>query len=96
MQTFPMAWASFLCQTLESTSNTSELITKRVHAVMEIMHDEPIDYVRLISAIIKSMANGSKQVCGHFCVINELCRATGVPSYLDNKMIVARTPINAR
>lgn len=72
------AWDSFLFHALESSSKTSKLIMKRVGVVMSIMHDEPIYVGCLIIGSINSIFDRPHKTCGHFCIINELCKVAGV------------------
>lgn len=60
------------------------------------MHDDPINIGRLIAISLNSVVDGPHKICGHFCVINELCKATCVQSQSGDTMIAAKSPINAR
>lgn len=68
---------------------------KRCLGLLALLRGEPIDLGRLISKNIKYMANITQQTCEHFCIINELCRRSGVPIYHDDKMIGPKAHINA-
>lgn len=69
----PKAWASFIIQTLESTSNQSEFIVKKCMAMVAILNHEQIYVGILIYENIKYMDDAQQQACGHFFAINELC-----------------------
>lgn len=36
------------------------------------------------------MADGPRRACGHFCVINELCRAACIPNHPKDKIIATK------
>ncbi|GAU31005.1 hypothetical protein TSUD_105200 [Trifolium subterraneum] len=80
MMPIPKAWGSFLVQTLESCSNSSEFRVQRVVAVQAILHEEEINVGKLISDNLVRMANEKKNtwMFGHCCIINELCKNAGV------------------
>jgi len=69
----PKAWASFVIQTLESTSCTSDIPLKRVFTVSDILDQKPINVGQLIANSIHSIATGRKTVLGHESLINWLC-----------------------
>ncbi|WJX78057.1 hypothetical protein P8452_61315 [Trifolium repens] len=75
----PKVWASFFNHTLESASNTSELIVSRIHGVLAILEGDDIDVGRLISLSIKAAARGKQTVYGHASIINALCERESVP-----------------
>jgi len=69
----PKAWVSFVIQTLESTSCTSEIPLKRVFTVSAILDHKRINVCQLIANNIHSIATGRKTVLGHGSIINWLC-----------------------
>lgn len=58
------------------------------------MHDKPINVGRLIYENIKPVGDAKHQTCGHFCVINESCKLSGVRSHQDDDMIQSIVSIN--
>lgn len=82
-------------QTLEAESNQSQLIVKRCLVYLALLRGEPINSVLLIADNIKYMANVAQKACGHFCVINELCRRAGVLVYPNDEMLNLKAPSNA-
>jgi len=66
----PKAWASFVIQTLESTSCTYEIPLKRVFTVCAILDHKPVNVGELIANNIYSIATGTKTVLGHGSIIN--------------------------
>jgi len=66
----PKAWASFVIQTLESTSCTSEIPLKRVFTVFAILDHKPVNVGELIANNIYMIATGKKTVLGHGSIIN--------------------------
>jgi len=69
----PKAWASFVIQTLESTSCTSEIPLKHVFTVSAILDHKPINVGELIANNIHMIVTGKKTVLGHGSIINWLC-----------------------
>ena len=67
------AWASFVIQTLESTSCISEIPLKRVFTVSAILDQKPINVGFLIANNIHKIATGNKTVLGHRSIITWLC-----------------------
>lgn len=63
-------------------------------ALMAILNQGPIDVGLLIAKNIKYMDGEPQRACGHFCVINELCRLTGVPIRVDDVMVSHMLSIN--
>lgn len=53
---------------------------------MAILHDSSINVGRLISENIETMEDAPQHSCGHFCIINELCRLTRVESQGDDDL----------
>ncbi|PNX86557.1 hypothetical protein L195_g042635 [Trifolium pratense] len=79
MKPIPKVWATFFNRTLESASNTSELIVPRIHGVLAILARDEIDVGRLISHSIKKLSRSGGTVYGHACIINALCERESVP-----------------
>ena len=69
----PKAWASFVIQTLESTSCSSEIPLKRVLTVSAILDQQHINVGELIANNIHMFAKGNRSVYGHGSMINWLC-----------------------
>lgn len=68
---------------------------KRCLGLLDLLRGENINVGYLISKNMKNMANIAQRVCRYLCVINELCRRTGVPTYLDDEMIGPKASIIA-
>lgn len=68
---------------------------KKCLGLLALLRGEPIDVAHLIYENIKYTTNVAQRACGHFCVINELCRRVWVPIYSDDDMIGPKTPRNA-
>lgn len=68
---------------------------KRCLGILALFRGEPINVGCLIYENIKMMTNVAQRACGHFYVINKLCRRVGVLTYPDDKMICPKAPINA-
>ncbi|KEH16643.1 hypothetical protein MTR_0126s0010 [Medicago truncatula] len=77
----PKAWASFVIQTLESTSCNSEIPIKRVFTVAAILDEKPIDVGTLIANNIHEIATEKSSVVGHGSIINWLCEKQRVEEY---------------
>ena len=69
----PKAWASFVIQTVESISFTSEIPLKCVFTVFAILDHKPINVGELIANNIHTIATGKKTILGHGSIINWLC-----------------------
>ncbi|KAI5402357.1 hypothetical protein KIW84_050103 [Lathyrus oleraceus] len=82
-------------QKRQVTSNQSQFIVKRCLGLLALLRGGPIDLGRLIYENIKYMVNAAQRACGHFCVINELCRRVCVPAYPEDEIISPKTPLNA-
>jgi hypothetical protein len=77
----PKAWASFVIQTLESTSCNSEIPLKRVFAVAAILDEKDIDVGRLIANNIHELVTEKRVVVGHGSIIKWLCEKQLVEEY---------------
>jgi len=66
-------WASFVVQTLEGTSCTSEIPLLRLHTIVVIMDGSPINVGELIANNIYMFAYGSKKALPHLSMICWLC-----------------------
>jgi len=64
------AWASFVVQTLEGTSCSSEIPLMRVHTIAAIMDGGPINVSELIANNIADFAAGNKKAILHMSLIN--------------------------
>jgi len=78
---FHKAWASFVIQTLESTSCNSEIPLKRVFIVAAILDEKPIDVGMLIANNIHELVTEKRAVVGHGSIINWLCEQKQVEEY---------------
>jgi len=67
------ALASFVVQTLEGTSCSSEIPLVRVHTIAAILDGSPINVSELIANNIADFAAGNKKVIPHMSLINWLC-----------------------
>ena len=72
---------SYLVQTLESASCTSEIPLKRVLAAYAIIKEHPIDIGRLLANSLHDLATGNTTQLGHGSLINWLCEQELVPAY---------------
>jgi len=63
------AWASFVVQTLEGTSCTSEIPLPRLHTIAAIMDGSPINVGELIANNIYMFAFGLKKAQPHLSII---------------------------
>lgn len=61
--------------------------------ILALLREEPINLGLLIAENIKYTANVAQKACGHFYVINELCRREGVSVYLDDENISLKAPV---
>ena len=77
----PKAWVSYVVQTLESASCTSEIPLKRVLAAYAIIKGHPIDIGRLLANSLHDLATGNTTQLGHGSLINWLCEQQLVPAY---------------
>jgi len=64
------AWASFVVQTLEGTSCSSEIPLVRVHTIAAIMDGGPINIGELIAKNIADFVAGNKKAIPHMSLIN--------------------------
>jgi len=78
------AWASFVVQTLEGTSCTSEIPLPRLHTIAAIMDGSPINVGELIANNIFMFAFGSKKALPHLSIICWLCDEVGSDLYAND------------
>ena len=78
------AWASFVVQTLEGTSCSSEISLSRVHTVAAILEGSPINVGELIANNIADFAAGSKKAIPHMSLINWLCEEADCELYIND------------
>jgi len=78
------AWASFVVQTLEGTSCTSEIPLVRAHTIAPIMDGSPINVGELIANNIADFATGNKKVVPHLSLINWLCEEAECDLYVND------------
>jgi hypothetical protein len=67
---YAKAWASFVVQTLEGTSSTSEIPLPRLLTLSAILDGAPIIVGELIADNIYMFASGTKKVIPHLSLIN--------------------------
>ena len=89
----PKAWASFVIQTLESTSCSSEIPLKRVFTVSTILDQKAINVGELIANNIHGIATGKKTVLGHGTIINWLCEKQMVQEFEGDLYTATIQPI---
>jgi len=78
------AWASFLVQTLEGTSCSSEIPLLRVHTITAIMSGGPINVGELIANNIADFAAGNKKAIPHMSLINWLYEEAECELYVND------------
>jgi len=87
------AWASFVVQTLEGTSCSSEIPLPRVHTVAAIMDGSPINVGELIANNIADFAAGNKKVIPHLSLINWLCEEAECDLFVNDLDALMMKPI---
>jgi len=80
----PKAKASFVVQTLEGTSCTTEIPLRRVHVITAILDGAPINVGELISNNIALFATCTKKVVPHLSLICWLCEEDGCDLYAND------------
>jgi len=86
----PKAWASFVVQTLESTSCTYEIPIKRALTFAAILSGNPINVGELIANNIYEIVARKLKIVGNSSVINWFCEEVVIDeykSYLDTPII---------
>jgi len=78
------AWVSFVVQTLESTSCSSEIPLVRVHTIAAIMDGGPINVGELIANNIGDFVAGNKKAIPHMSLINWLCEEADCEIYVND------------
>jgi len=78
------AWASFVVQTLEGTSCSSEIPLARVHTIAAIMDGRPINVGELIAINIAQFASINKKAIPHMSLINWLCEEEDCEIYVND------------
>ena len=87
------AWASFVVQTLEGTSCTSEILLTRVHTMAAIMDGGPINVGELIANNIADFVAGTKKAILHMSLINWLCEEADYELYANDREAKMMKPI---
>jgi len=88
------AWASFVVQTLEGTSWTSEIPLPRLHTIAAIMDGAPINVGVLITNNIYMFASRSKKVLAHLSIICWLCEKAECDFFANNLSAPMMKPLN--
>jgi hypothetical protein len=91
---YPKAWASFVVQTLEGTSCTSEIPLARVHTIAAIMNGAPINVGELIAKNIFMFASGTKKVVPHLSLICWLCEEVECDLFANDLSAPMMKPLN--
>jgi len=78
------AWASFVVQTLEGTSCTSEISLSRLHTIVAIMDGSSINVGELIANNIYMFASRSKKALPHLSMICWLCEEAECDLYAND------------
>ena len=87
------AWASFVVQTLEDTSCTSEIPLTRVHTMAAITDGSPINVDELIANNIVDFVVGTKKAIPHMSLINWLCEEADCEFYVNDLEAKMMKPI---
>jgi len=78
------AWASFVVQTLEGTSCSSEIPLAQVHTIAAILDGSPINVGELIANNIFNFAASNKKAIPHMSLINWLCEEADCELYIND------------
>jgi len=89
----PKAWASFVVQTLEGTSCSSEIPLVRVHTIAAIIDGGPINVGELMANNIVDFVAGNKKAIPHMSLINWLCKEAECELYLNDLEAKMMKPI---
>ena len=87
------AWASFVVQTLEGTSCSSEILLVGVHTVAAILDGGPINVGELIANNIDDFVAGNKKAIPHMSLINLLCEEADYELYVNDVEAKMMKPI---
>lgn len=87
------AWASFVVQTLEGTSCSSEIPLPRLLTIAAILDGAPINVGELIADNIYMFAAGSKKALPHLSIINWLCEEEDVDIFGNDLSAPMMKPI---
>ncbi|RHN52178.1 hypothetical protein MtrunA17_Chr6g0477621 [Medicago truncatula] len=88
------AWASFVVQTLEGTSCTSEIPLARLLTVFAILDGAPINVGELIANNIYMFASGTKRAIPHLSLINWLCEEQEFDLFANDISAPMMKPLN--
>ena len=88
------AWASFVVQTLEGTSCTSEIPLPRIHTIAAIMDGAPINVGELIANNIYMFASRSKKALAHLSIICLLCEEAECDLFPNDLSAPMMKPLN--
>ncbi|AES99359.1 hypothetical protein MTR_5g079810 [Medicago truncatula] len=91
---YAKAWASFVVQTLEGTSCTSELPLARLLTVSAILDGLPINVGELIANNIYMFASGTKKAIPHLSLINWLCESQDCDLFANDLSAAMMKPLN--
>jgi len=78
------AWASFVVQTLEGNSCSSEIPLARVHTIVAILDGSLINVGEFIANNIADFAAGNKKAIPHMSLINWLCEEADCELYVND------------
>jgi hypothetical protein len=88
------AWASFVVQTMEGTSCTSEIPLPRLLTLFAILDGAPINVGELIANNIYMFASGTKKALPHLSLINWLCEEQECDLFGNDLSAAMMKPIN--
>ena len=88
------AWASFVVQTLEGTTCTSEIPLPRLHTIAAILDVAPINVAELIANNIYMFASRSKKVVPHLSMICWLCDEAECDLFANDLSAPMMKPLN--
>ncbi|AES79642.1 hypothetical protein MTR_7g070630 [Medicago truncatula] len=91
---YAKAWASFVVQTLEGTSCTSEIPLARLLTVSAILDGLPINVGELIANNIYMFASGTKKAIPHLSLINWLCESQDCDLFANDLSAAMMKPLN--
>ena len=87
------AWASFVVQTIEGTSCTSEIPLPRLLTLSAILDGAPINVGELIADNIYMFASGTKKALPHLSLINWLCEEEECDLFANDLSAAMMKPI---
>jgi len=91
---YAKAWASFVVQTLEGTTCTSEIPLPRLLTIAAILDGAPINVGELIANNIYMFAAGKKKVVPHLSMICWLCEEADCDLFANDLSAPMMKPLN--